>query len=76
MASMALILLRQSRRIKSLISERPVGDSSRKRAARLPGNDPNWRTDSAPGSSFQPGMFWSLGEPTSSKIICAWWMSL
>jgi hypothetical protein len=72
MASMALILLRQSRRIRSLISERPVGDSSRKREAILPVNDPNWRTDSAPGRSVQPGIFWSLGEPISSKMIWAW----
>jgi hypothetical protein len=73
---MALIRLRQSSRIRSLISDRPRLDSSRNRAARPPLLGGNARIASAPGSSLQPGMLRSVGEPTSSKMICAWWMSL
>jgi hypothetical protein len=76
MASMAFIRLRQSKRIRSFMSERPIGDSSRNFAAMLPGYWPNPRIASAPGSSFQPGIVCSFGEPISSKIIWAWLMSL
>lgn len=71
MASMALIRLRQSSRMRSLMSDNPTGDSSRNLAAMVPFECGNARIGSAPGSSVHPGMFWSLGEPISSKMICA-----
>lgn len=71
MASIALIRLRQSSFIKSLISDSPVGESSRNLDAMLPWLVANWRIGSAPGRSFHPGIFWSLGDPINSKMIWA-----
>lgn len=49
---------------------------SRKTFSSLPFSGAHDLTRSAPGSLSQPGMAFSFGEPTISKITWAWWVSL
>lgn len=44
--------------------------------ASLPGLSVHLLVPSQPGSSLHPGIVWSFGEPTRSKIICAWFKSV
>lgn len=75
-ASIALTLFFQSSLSNSLSSEIAKDPCSRKTVGRLPRLNSNSLIPSHPGNSNQPGIFSSLGEPTSSNIWCAWLRSL
>ena len=75
-ASIALMRFRQSSFSNSLSNEIARSLWSLKTILSVDLRSANTMVPSTPGRSFQPGMFWSSGDPTRSKIICAWCRSL
>lgn len=75
-ASIALMRFRQSSFSNSLSRDKARGLSCLKRLSSVDARGEKSLTPSQPGNCDQPGMFVSVGDPTRSKIICAWLRSL
>jgi hypothetical protein len=73
---MAFIRCRQSSFRSSLRRDKARGLSCLKRLSSVDVRGENSLTPSHPGNCDQPGIFASVGDPTRSKMMCAWLRSL